>query len=146
MQPPEGCEWGIYFDETHIITVNYGRQEIRLFENGGSGKGRLLFTKDDPAAKIPANDPYQLMNLAIHFVLSYDLIAAFADEETLRFFEEVGVKDFLQRLRAATTDADRRHRFSGLGPKFTSMTNEVKLVRKRNSSAAPTEPAPTPTS
>jgi hypothetical protein len=86
------------------------------------------------------------MNLAIHFVLSYDLIAAFADEETLRFFEEVGVKDFLQRLRAATTDADRRHRFSGLGPKFTSMTNEVKLVRKRNSSAAPTEPAPTPTS
>jgi hypothetical protein len=85
------------------------------------------------------------MNLAIHFVVSYDLIAGFADEETLRFFEQVGIKDFLERLRSATTDEDRRHRFTGLGPKFTPMTNEVKLVRKRHSTTVPTEVAPTPT-
>jgi hypothetical protein len=137
MQQPEGCEWGIYFDAIHIITVNYDRQEIRLFENGGYGEGKLLFKKDDPAAKIAADDPYQLMNLAIHFIISYDLIAGFADAETLQFFERVGIKDFLERLRGATTDEDRRHRFTGLGPKFTPVTNEVKVVRRRQSNPQP---------
>jgi hypothetical protein len=138
MQQPEGCEWGIYFDAVHIITVNYTRQEIRLFECGGSAEGKLLFKKDEPAAKVSANDPYQLMNMAIHFVVSYDLLAELADDETRHFFEQIGIKDFLDRLKNAITDEDRRHRFSGLGPKFTPMTNEVKLVRRRQAIGEPT--------
>ena len=43
MQQPEGCEWGIYFDAVHIITVNYTRQEIRLFECGSSAEGKLPY-------------------------------------------------------------------------------------------------------
>jgi hypothetical protein len=119
MPKPAGVEWGFYFDPVHIISVNYPRGEARLFENGGSGEGKLLFKKDEPAAKVALNDPFQWMNLAIHFVVSYELIAQVVEEETLRFFEQVGIKDFLGRLAAATSDADRHHRFTGLGAKFT---------------------------
>lgn len=91
MKKPEGVGWGYYFDAVHIISVNYARQEVSLFENGSTGEGELLFKRDVPAAKVSLNDPFQLMNLAIHFVLSYDLLARFADEELLQFFEQLGI-------------------------------------------------------
>jgi hypothetical protein len=56
---------GIYFDALHIITANCTRQEIRLFERGGSAEGKLLSKKDEPEAKVSANAPYQLMNCAV---------------------------------------------------------------------------------
>lgn len=120
MPRQEGIEWGFFFDPVHVISVNYARGEARLFENGGSGKNRLLFKKDEPAAKISLSDPYQMMNLAIHFVVSYDLLAQVADEDTVKFFEQVGIKDFLEKLAAATSDEERRLRFTGLVPKFST--------------------------
>lgn len=146
MQKPEGCEWGIYFDPVHIVTVNYARREARLFENGGYGEGKLLFKKDEPAARVSVNDPFQLMNLAIHFVISYDLLAQLADEEALAFFEQIGIKDFLERLATTTTEVDRRHRFNGLGPKFTSFGREMKSGWQSPvpSPSKPAEPPPAP--
>ena len=142
----EGIEWGFFFDAVHILSVNYARQEVRLYENGGSGKNRLLFKKDEPVTKIGLDDPFQLMNLAIHFVVSYDLIAQIADEEMLVFFEKVGLKELLDRLVAATTEEDRRYRFTGLVPKFNTFeTTEVKRRgRRAASSEKPDEPAPHP--
>ncbi len=144
MARQEGIEWGFFFDSVHILSVNYARQEIRLFENGGSGKNRLLFKKDEPVTKIGLDDPFQLMNLAIHFVVSYELIAQIADEKTLAFFENVGLKELLDRLVAATTEEDRRFRFSGLVPKFTTFeTSEVKhRGRRSTSNGKKDEPSP----
>ena len=146
MAQQEGIEWGFYFDSVHIISVNYSRQEVRLYENGGSGKNRLLFKQDEPVTKIGLNDPFQIMNLAIHFVVSYDLIAQIADGEILAFFEKVGLKELLERLVAATTEEDRRLRFTGLVPKFTTFeTHEVKhRGRRSTTSEKKAEPAPQP--
>lgn len=139
----EGIEWGFFFDAVHILSVNYVRQEVRLYENGGSGKNRLLFKKDEPVTKIGLDDPFQLMNLAIHFVVSYDLIAQIADEEVLAFFEKVGLKELLERLVAATTEEDRRYRFTGLVPKFNTFeTTEVKRRGRRSASSEKTEDPP----
>ena len=76
MARQEGIEWGFFFDSVHIVSVNYARQEVRLYENGGSGKNRLLFKKDEPVTKIGLDDPFQLMNLAIHFVVNYDFTSS----------------------------------------------------------------------
>jgi len=131
MVKPDGIEWGVFFDDVHIVSVNFSRQEARLFENGGSGKGKLLFKSDESAAKVSLNDPFALLNLAFHFVVSYELLAQVADEQALKFFEQVGAKEFLERLSAATTDEDRRNRFNGLGPKFTNFDKVSKPAERR---------------
>lgn len=143
MPRPEECEWGIFFDSVHIITVSYARQEARLFENAGSGEGKLLFKKDEPAAKVNITDPFQLMNLAFHFAVSYELLAQVADDEALKFLEQVGAKDFLERLAVATPEAERRNRLNGLGPKFTTFDNQPRQQRGRppKSPAVPEEAA-----
>lgn len=131
MPKPSDCELGIFFDGVHIVTVNYGREEVRLFENGGSGKGHLFFKRDEPIAKVSLTDPFALMNLAFHFVLGYDLLAQIADKKAVAFFEQIGAKEFLERLAAATSDEDKRNRFNGLGPKFTTFTKDSKPTERR---------------
>lgn len=131
MPLPDGCEYAIYFDSVHIIAVNE-RDEARLFENGNSGKGRLLYKRGDPVAKVSVTDPFQLLNLAVHFVISYELLSQIADKDALAYFERIGAKEFLERVAAATTDEDRRNRFNGLGPKFSNFEpKETKPVERR---------------
>lgn len=131
MPKPTDCELGIFFDSVHIITVNYGREEVRLFENGGSGKGHLFFKHDEAIAKVPLTDPYALMNLAFHFVMGYDLLSQIADKNAMAFFEQIGAKEFLDRLAAATSEEDRRNRLNGLGPKFTTFAKDSKTSERR---------------
>ena len=131
MPKPTDCELGIFFDSVHIITVNYEREEVRLFENGGSGKGHLFFKRDEPIAKVSLTDPFALMNLAFHFVMGYELLTQIADKTAAAFFEQIGAKEFLERLAAATSEEDRRNRFNGLGPKFTTFSKENKPTERR---------------
>ncbi len=130
MPLPNGCEYAIYFDSVHIIAVNE-RDEARLFENGNSGKGRLLYKRGDPVAKVSVTDPFQLLNLAVHFVISYELLSQIADKDALKYFERIGTKEFLERVAEATTEEDRRNRFNGLGPKFSNFEKETKPPERR---------------
>lgn len=125
-----GFAWGIYFDDLHIITVNPTRDEVRLHENGGSGTGYVLFKQDDSVAKVALSDPLQLMNMAFHFVVSYELLAQVAGKEALAYFERIGAKDFLNRLAAATPEQERRHRLNGLTGKFNTFSKPQPVERR----------------
>jgi hypothetical protein len=109
----------IHYDRVHIITVSGLRREARLFENGGAGDGTLIFKSDEPAAKAPVTDAMQLIDLALRFGVSYDLLSRVADAEVLKIFERLGVKDFLDKMLALTTEQERHQRFDGF--EFTFM-------------------------
>jgi hypothetical protein len=131
MAKPSEFERAIYFDATHILSVDYTRQEAWLYENGESGDGRLLFRRNEPAARVSIVDPFQLLNLAVHYAISYELLSQVADENGLKFFEQIGAKAFLERVAAVTTEEDRHNRFLGLGPKFTNLGKESKTLERR---------------
>lgn len=139
MSQPTDCPWAIYYDAIHIVTVDYGRQEARLYENGGSGDGRLLFKRDEPVAKVSITDPFQLINLAFQYVMSYDVLSQIAETDAITFFDRTGVKEFLDRMVEVTPEADRRGRFEGLSPKFINFVQETVTPSVRKFKA--TEPA-----
>jgi hypothetical protein len=131
------CEWAIFYDPLHILSVWYSRQEVRLYENGGSSEGKVLFKRDEPVAKVSIADPFELLNLAFHFVISYDLLAQIADEKALAYFEQIGAREFLERMAAVTPEQERRHRLNGLGPKLTTFVKEKPQAERGRKRAQP---------
>ncbi len=116
----------IYFDGVHIITVNHKRGEARLFENGGSGEGKLVFTSDEPAGKASVNDPFQLIQLGLLFGVRYELLSQVATQEALAMFERLGAQAFIERVASVTTDQERRERLRGLGYRSGSQNKDGK--------------------
>ncbi len=115
--------WGMYFDAVHILSVNYTKQEVRLFENVGTGEGRLLIRQDNPADKVSITDAMALFKMGLLYGVRYDLLAQCADEEARATLEKLGAKDFLDRMLLLTTDEERRMRFQGFNFSFTNGGN-----------------------
>jgi hypothetical protein len=57
--------WALFFDEVHVLSVNGTKQEVRLFENGGVGAGRIIVKSDQTPSGVSTNDPMALFGLAI---------------------------------------------------------------------------------
>jgi hypothetical protein len=115
--------WGMYFDAVHILSVNYAKQEVRLYENAGTGAGKLLVKKDEPADKVSITDAMQLLNMGLRYGVSYDLLAQCADEDARATLEKLGAKAFLDRMLSLTTDDERRMRFQGFNFSFMNGSN-----------------------
>jgi hypothetical protein len=122
----KGFSWAIYFDAVHILSVNYARREVRLYENAGSGDGKLLVTKDDPADKVSINDAMALFKMGLLYGVSYDLLAQCATEEARGMLEKLGTKEFLDRMLSLTTDEERRMRFQGFNFSFSNENGKGK--------------------
>lgn len=117
--------WGIFFDTVHILSVNQSKQEARLFENGGSGAGKLLIKSDEPADKVSVADAMQLLNMGLRYGVSYELLAQCATEDARVTLERLGAKEFLDRMLTLTTDDERRMRFQGFNFSFTNGAKET---------------------
>ena len=119
--------WGMYFDAVHILSVNYAKQEVRLFENAGTGAGKLLVKKDEPADKVSITDAMALFKMGLLYGVSYDLLAQCATEEARGMLEKLGAKEFLDRMLSLTTDEERRMRFQGFNFSFANSNghNEI---------------------
>lgn len=142
MPKTTGNELVIHYDGVHIITVNYTRQEARLFENGGSKEGTLVFKSDEPAAKASITDAMQLVDMGLRFGVSYDLLSRVAAENVLKTFELLGVKAFLDKVVALTTDTERHQRFEGFEFSFAKVPGNGTAPQPTE---APAEPQPAPT-
>ena len=124
MSKTEGeFSWGMYFDAVHILSVNYAKQEVRLFENAGTGVGKLLVKKDDPADKVSITDAMALFKMGLLYGVSYDLLVQCADDEARTTLEKLGAKEFLDRMLSLTTDEERRMRFQGFNFSFANGSN-----------------------
>jgi hypothetical protein len=117
--------WGMYFDAVHILSVNYAKQQVSLFENAGAGAGMLLVKKDEPADKVSVTDAMQLLNMGLRFGISYELLSQCAGEEARATLERLGAKDFLDRMLSLTNDNERRLRFQGFNFSFLSNGKEA---------------------
>ena len=115
--------WGMYFDAVHILSVNFSKQEVRLFENAGTGAGTLMVKKDEPADKVSITDAMALFKMGLLYGVSYDLLAQCATEEARGMLEKLGAKEFLDRMLSLTTDEERRMRFQGFNFSFTNGSN-----------------------
>jgi hypothetical protein len=124
----EQYSWAMFFDGVHILSVNYTKLEVRLFENAGAGAGKLLVKKDEPAEKCSITDALQLLNLGLKFGVSYDLLAQCAVDEARVTLEKLGAKEFLDRMLSLTTEEERRLRFQGFNFAFANGIKEPVLV------------------
>jgi hypothetical protein len=135
----------IYFNSVHIISVNHKREEIRLFENGGSTEGKLVFTTDEPAGKASVKDPFQLIQLALEFGVHYDMLSQVASKDALSVFEKIGAKEFIEKVASLTTDQERRERLHGLGYRFGGQSKDGKTGEPaKQTEAAASTPATQP--
>ena len=117
--------WGMYFDAVHILSVNYAKQEVRLFENAGADAGKLLVKEVEPADKVAVGDAMQLLNMGLRFGVSYELLSQCAGEEARATLEKLGAKEFLDRMLTLTTDEERRLRFQGFNFAFLGNGKEA---------------------
>lgn len=113
-----GFKRAIFFDSVHVIMVDYQRREAKLYENAGSGEGQVLIRDSDAADKASVTNPYELVDMAFRYAISFELLGKIVDKEVMQVFERIGVKDFLERVIAATTEEMRRDRFHGFAFKF----------------------------
>jgi hypothetical protein len=118
--------WGMYFDAIHILSVNYSKQEVRLFENAGTGAGKLLVKKDEPADKVSISDAMALFKMGLLYGVSYDLLVQCADDEARLTLEKLAAKEFLDRMLSLTTDEERRMRFQGFNFSFNNENGKHK--------------------
>lgn len=114
--------WALFFDEVHILSVNSAKQEVRLFENGGTGAGKLLVKSDEPADKASIADAMQLLNMGLRFAVNYELLVQCATDEARGTLERIGAKEFLDKILSLTTDDERRMRFQGFNFAFATGT------------------------
>jgi hypothetical protein len=120
--------WALFFDEVHILSVNGAKQEVRLFENGGAGAGRIVVKSDQTPSVASTSNPMELFSLAVQFAVKYDLLIQCATEEAKTALERIGAKDFLDRMLSLTNDAERRMRFQGFNFAFANGVNGVKAT------------------
>lgn len=110
--------WALFFDDVHILSVNSAKQEVRLFENGGAGPGRLVVQSDQAASFASTANAMDLFSLALKYAVKYELIIQCASEEAKAALEKLGAKDFLDRIVSMTNDTERRMRFQGFDFSF----------------------------
>jgi hypothetical protein len=137
MARENGNELIIHFDRVHIIMVNNSREEARLFENGESKEGTLIFKSDEPAARASVNDVAQLLDMGIRFGVSYDLLSRAASLSAQKAFELLGVKALLDKVASLTTDEERHQRFEGFEFSFTRMQPNGDTPEPEQKAAAP---------
>ena len=134
--------WALFFDEVHILSVNGAKQEVRLFENGGAGAGRLIVKNDQATSSASTNSPMELFSLAVQFAVKYDLLIQCATDEAKVVLERIGAKDFLDRILTLTNDDERRMRFQGFnfafanGAKATPPATAAKRQERSSQKAA----------
>ena len=109
-----GVATKMMWDEVHVLTVNYQRQEMFLSENGGSAPGELSIKEVHMTIRADLRDPLKVLDMAVRYAIRYELLARVLDADIVKVFEQIGVKDFLDRLVGLTTDEMRRKRFEGL--------------------------------
>ncbi len=115
--------WAIFFDEVHVLSVNGAKQEVRFFENGGAGAGRIVVKSDQTPSVASTNNAMELFSLALQFAVKYDLLIQCATDEAKVALERIGAKDFLDRILSLTNDDERRMRFQGFLFSFAHSTN-----------------------
>lgn len=137
MTRENGNELIIHFDRVHILMVNTMREEVRLFENGESREGTLIFKSDEPAAKASVNDVAQLMDMGIRFGVSYELLSRAAGLSAQKAFEVLGVKALLDKVATLTTEQERHQRFEGFEFSFTQMQPNGDTPEPKEKAAGP---------
>lgn len=125
MPPRQGYQRAIFFDSVHVIIVDYNKHEAKLYENAGTAEGEIRIKETSAAATADTNDVYELVDMAFRYAIRFDLIARIVGEETLKVFERIGVKGFLERITEATTEEMRRDRFKGFSFQFIQPQSEA---------------------
>ncbi len=120
--------WALFFDEVHILSVNGVKKEVRLFENGGAGAGRLIVKNEQSASVASTDNAMDLFSLALRYAVKYDLLIQCATEEAKAALERLGAKDFLDRILTLTNDDERRMRFQGFNFAFANGGNGSKAA------------------
>ena len=110
--------WALFFDDVHILSVNGAKREVRLFENGGAGPGRLVVHSEQAASFASTDNAMDLFSLALKYAVKYELLIQCATEEAKATLERLGAKDFLDRIVSLTNDKERRMRFEGFNFSF----------------------------
>lgn len=113
-----GFKRAVFFDSVHVLMVDYSKREAKLYENAGSAPGELLIREANATETASVTNPYELVDMAFRYAISFALLAKVLDREVVKVFEVIGVKDFLDRVEAATTEEMRRDRFHGFAMKF----------------------------
>jgi len=114
MSVNNGVVQTIMWDEVHVVTVNYQRQELFLSENGGSSPGELRIKESHTVIRADLRDTFKVLDIAVRYAIRYELLARVLDADIVKVFEQIGVKDLLDRIVSLTTEAMRRNRFEGL--------------------------------
>jgi hypothetical protein len=108
-----GYQSSILWDDVHVLTVSHQREEIYISENVGGAPGELRIKAPEVTIRADLRDPLRVLEMAIRYVIRYDLLARVLDAEVVRVFEQMGVKGFLDQLLGLTTEQLRRERFNG---------------------------------
>lgn len=88
----------------------------------GVTEGTLIFKKDEAAAKASINDPIKLVDMALSYGVSYDLLTRVASPHSLKVFETLGIKALLDKVIDLTTETERHQRFEGIEFSFGAIT------------------------
>src|SRR6266498_715476 len=115
--------WALFFDEVHILSVNGAKREVRLFENGGAGPGKLVVHSDQAASYASTDNAMDLFSLALKYAVKYELLVQCATDEAKVTLEKLGAKEFLDRIALLTNDGERRMRFQGFEFAFVARPN-----------------------
>jgi hypothetical protein len=114
MPSNNGYQQSILWDDVHVLMVNYSRREMYLYENAGSEPGMFHIRTADAGARATITDPFEILDMAVRYAVSFELLARILDAEVVRVLDAIGVKDFLTKLVSNTTEELRRNRFKGL--------------------------------
>jgi hypothetical protein len=114
MASNNGYQQSILWDEVHVLIVNYSRREMYLYENAGGQPGVFHIRTAEAGARADIADPFDILDMAVRYAVSFDLLTRILDAEVVRVLEAIGVKDFLTQLASNTTEEIRRNRFKGL--------------------------------
>lgn len=114
MASSNGYDQSILWDEVHVLTVNHHRHELFLAENVGGTPGELRIKEPTMTIRAEMRDPFRVLDMAMRYAISYDLLARVLDADVAAVFEQMGVKELLERIIALTTEQMRRTRFEGI--------------------------------
>ena len=114
MSSSNGIDQSILWDDVHVLTVNHHRQELFLSQNVGGSQGELRIKEPTTMIRADIRDPLRVLDMAVRYAIRYDMLARVLDTDVVAVLEQIGVKDFLEKVISMTTEQMRRNRFEGL--------------------------------
>jgi len=125
MASSNGIDQSILWDDVQVLTVNHHRHELFLSQNVGGSPGELRIKEPTTMIRADMRDPLRVLDMAVRYAIRYDMLARVLDADVVAVLEQIGVKDFLERIISLTTEQMRRNRFEGLSY-FEFTVNEGK--------------------